>query len=136
MESRLQPIVIPMWISGFDKLMPEGRSFPYKYLPRIGTQLCVTFGDPISADRIAQALDIASVPAATDVSPHTDDVEHLSGWLGDAAARQLDAKGVHSDNPRYARIIRSRVTELVRQEVEKLGKSVSGPLLDQPGKRL
>lgn len=42
------PVVIPMWITGFNRLMPEGRPFPYKYLPRTGQHLSVTFGAPIS----------------------------------------------------------------------------------------
>lgn len=27
--------------------MPEGRAFPYKYLPRLGKHLSVTFGAPL-----------------------------------------------------------------------------------------
>jgi monolysocardiolipin acyltransferase len=47
MEAATLPVIIPMWITGFDSLMPEGRSFPYKYLPRLGKHLSVTFGEPL-----------------------------------------------------------------------------------------
>lgn len=41
------PVVLPMWLTGFERLMPEKRPFPYKYFPRFGTRLTITFGDPI-----------------------------------------------------------------------------------------
>ncbi|KAJ7755613.1 acyltransferase-domain-containing protein [Mycena maculata] len=47
MEAAALPPIIPMWLSGFDTLMPEGRAFPYKYLPRPGKHLSVTFGEPL-----------------------------------------------------------------------------------------
>ncbi|KAJ7047688.1 acyltransferase-domain-containing protein [Mycena alexandri] len=47
MEATTLPMIIPMWLSGFDELMPEGRSFPYNYLPRSGKHLSVTFGAPL-----------------------------------------------------------------------------------------
>jgi len=50
------PTVIPMWITGFDKLMPEGRAFPYKYFPRIGAQLSVTFGEPLPSEIIQDQI--------------------------------------------------------------------------------
>jgi len=36
-----------MWITCFDKLMPEARHAPWKYLPRPGACLSVTFGTPV-----------------------------------------------------------------------------------------
>ncbi|KXN87953.1 Tafazzin [Leucoagaricus sp. SymC.cos] len=56
MESQVPPVIIPMWLTGFDRLMPEGRPFPYKYLPHSGAELSITFGNPIPADSIRQAL--------------------------------------------------------------------------------
>ncbi|KAF7313558.1 40S ribosomal protein [Mycena chlorophos] len=47
METATMPVILPMWLSGFDQLMPEGRAFPYKYLPVWGQRLSVTFGPPI-----------------------------------------------------------------------------------------
>ncbi|TRM68468.1 acyltransferase-domain-containing protein [Schizophyllum amplum] len=51
-EVRAPPIIIPMWLNGFNKLMPEGRPFPYKYIPRAGQELSVTFGAPLAADKM------------------------------------------------------------------------------------
>ncbi|KAF7331787.1 Tafazzin family protein [Mycena kentingensis (nom. inval.)] len=47
MESSALPTILPMWITGFDQVMPEGRRFPFNYLPRWGKHLSVTFGAPI-----------------------------------------------------------------------------------------
>ncbi|KAJ7688414.1 acyltransferase-domain-containing protein [Mycena rosella] len=52
MEASTMPVIIPMWLSGFDTLMPEGRSFPYNYLPRLGKHLSVTFGEPLDPREI------------------------------------------------------------------------------------
>lgn len=46
-----------MWITGFDKLMPEGRSSPFKYFPRLGTRLSVTFGNPLPADEVRNTIE-------------------------------------------------------------------------------
>lgn len=46
-----------MWITGFDTLMPEGRSFPYNFMPRIGARLSVTFGAPIPSEEIKRAIE-------------------------------------------------------------------------------
>ncbi|KAG7439790.1 uncharacterized protein BT62DRAFT_912395 [Guyanagaster necrorhizus] len=51
------PTVIPMWITGFDTLMPEGRPFPYNFMPRIGACLSVTFGPPIPSEEIKRVID-------------------------------------------------------------------------------
>ncbi|KAF8897207.1 acyltransferase-domain-containing protein, partial [Infundibulicybe gibba] len=47
METITPPVIIPMWLTGFEGLMPEGRAFPYKYLPRPGARLSISFGTPI-----------------------------------------------------------------------------------------
>ncbi|KAJ7067996.1 acyltransferase-domain-containing protein, partial [Mycena amicta] len=49
METSALPVILPMWLSGFDLLMPEGRPFPFKYIPRWkgGRHLSVTFGPPL-----------------------------------------------------------------------------------------
>lgn len=36
-----------MWLTGFNDLMPEGRPFPFKYFPKPGAKLGITFGKPI-----------------------------------------------------------------------------------------
>ncbi|KJA24599.1 hypothetical protein HYPSUDRAFT_38656 [Hypholoma sublateritium FD-334 SS-4] len=56
MEAKIQPVIIPMWLTGFEKLMPVGRPFPYNYFPRPGGHLTITFGEPVSRNEISQAL--------------------------------------------------------------------------------
>jgi len=56
MESAIPPVIIPVWLTGFDQLMPLGRAFPCNYLPRPGAELSVTFGNPIPLDFIHQGL--------------------------------------------------------------------------------
>jgi len=52
METPRPPMVILMWltVTGFDKLMPEGRRAPWEYLPRplAGALLRLTFGAPLA----------------------------------------------------------------------------------------
>jgi len=55
-EAKAQPPVIPVWLTGFDQLMPESRPFPYKFLPRQGVHLSINFGDPVPADEICAML--------------------------------------------------------------------------------
>jgi monolysocardiolipin acyltransferase len=49
------PVVIPVWLTGFDQLMPEGRKFPFNFLPRAGIDLSITFGEPIPAEELLDA---------------------------------------------------------------------------------
>ncbi|CAO1621359.1 unnamed protein product [Parajaminaea phylloscopi] len=54
LESKARPRVVPIWIQGFDQMMPDPRRFP-KFLPRPFAKLGVHFGEPV--DRIGSALD-------------------------------------------------------------------------------
>jgi monolysocardiolipin acyltransferase len=83
---------VPVWLTGFDQLMPEGRTFPFNYLPRAGVDLSVTFGEPIPADELIEVT---------------------------------NSKGFSRD------IIRSKLTAVVKNRVELLGRSVSGLMLGQ-----
>lgn len=67
-----------MWISGFDKLMPEGRRAPFKYFPRPGAQLTVTFGDPIAPEVLLKT--IQNIPEADPVRIRT----HVTTLVHDA----------------------------------------------------
>lgn len=99
MEAKLQPVVIPMWLTGFETLMPVGRPFPYNYLPRPGGNLTITFGEPISGHKISQAL---------------------NNFRNDGS---YTAKHDHISE------VRRNVTSVLHRGVESLGRSVSGPLL-------
>lgn len=56
MEAKSHPTVIPIWLTGFDQLMPMGRKFPYNFLPRAGTDLSITFGEPIPTEELLDAM--------------------------------------------------------------------------------
>ncbi|KAF8974690.1 acyltransferase-domain-containing protein [Flammula alnicola] len=132
MEANIPPVVIPMWLTGFDQLMPEGRSFPYNYFPRIGARLSVTFGDPIPADEILEALDVSRTDPDVDDSEDVPDTpDQLKGWLGDQATKKHDATGrvCNDEDHLYASLIRQKVTAILHHDVEALGRSVSGNLL-------
>ncbi|PFH52597.1 hypothetical protein AMATHDRAFT_56653 [Amanita thiersii Skay4041] len=124
MEAQSTPVVIPVWLAGFEQLMPEGRPFPYKYIPRLGIRLSVTFGDPLPAEDVRNALGrIYRVPG--DCSSSRQD-EKLS----------KDSQGcinvLRSTNVRtMAELdrVRSEVTDFVRLAVLDLGRKVSGPML-------
>lgn len=99
MEAKTPPVVVPMWLTGFDQLMPEGRRFPYKYFPRPGARLSVTFGRPISANEISQILaNVNRGVSSPSPEQHIADVRHT-------------------------------ITSILHREVEGLGRSVSGRLL-------
>ncbi|KAH9036452.1 acyltransferase-domain-containing protein [Lactarius pseudohatsudake] len=108
METPRPPAIIPMWITGFDKLMPEGRHAPWKYLPRPGARLSVTFGAPVSPAAVLGAL---GTTTRSDVVP------------GEAAEAQEARR----------REVRIALTEVVQRAVEALGRQVSGDLLTGSG---
>ncbi|PPR02492.1 hypothetical protein CVT24_002041 [Panaeolus cyanescens] len=133
MSTTQMPVVIPMWISGFDRLMPEGRPFPYKYLPHMGVDLSVTFGEPIDPELLKRALLIPRDPAPSTIHNlgleptlgGSTTQEHLEGW-----SKNLDP--LHDEDALRTSLIRQQLTSIVHDHVQKLGYSVSGPLLGAP----
>jgi len=144
METTVPPTIIPMWLTGFDKMMPEGRRFPYKFLPRLGANVSITFGDPLPSENIKAALRTIMpkqsdtfVPSNT-VETRQDRIggERMLGWMGAEATRELSRKwntveqgtrrqGIEED----IKHIRSEVTAVVQRAVEALGRQVSGDTL-------
>ncbi|SPC63608.1 related to TAZ1 - Lyso-phosphatidylcholine acyltransferase [Ustilago sp. UG-2017b] len=49
LEAEKLPVVVPIWIAGFDRMMPEPREKP-KWLPRFGNHVTINFGEPISEE--------------------------------------------------------------------------------------
>lgn len=47
MEAKTLPTIVPIWITGFDRMMPEPREKP-KWLPRFGNDVTIDFGEPIT----------------------------------------------------------------------------------------
>lgn len=126
MEANVLPLIIPMWLTGFDKLMPEGRPFPSKYLPKLGVKLGVAFGDPIPPARIVALLD--TMPnnrgnQAPRTHSYTEEpCRYERSLVNDEAIvqkREMDH-------------IRSEVTVIIQRAVEDLGRKLSGNRLDRP----
>ena len=138
METRVPPIVIPMWLTGFDKLMPEGRAFPYKYLPRIGNHFSITFGEPLAPDELAAALGLVGAAIQIETFPSHEEkksipeTERFEGWKGEKGSLGL-RKTAEWEVERRKNIdvakIRTELTAIVQQRVEALGRSISGDLL-------
>lgn len=168
MEAQQPPIIIPMWLtgtvtsntfkirrpevdvlhmSGFDKLMPEGRPFPYKFLPRPGAALSVTFGEPVPVKDIQDALDTLVLekrlrPAPDSANggladPSRPREEGLSGavaeqgWLARPVSHAMEEVAGHREigDPVLAEEVarvRSAVTAVIQREVEALGRRVLG----------
>ena len=122
MEAKVPPIVIPMWLTGFDQLMPEGRPFPYKYLPRIGAHLSITFGDPVPTHELLDALNISKTDSDVDLVP-----KGLTGWIGNV---EQGPTNPHEQDSHYNVLVRQKLTAIIHRDVQALGQSISGPLLD------
>jgi monolysocardiolipin acyltransferase len=142
MEAPRPPTIIPMWITGtstqfpyiptplsriwsngsahtgFDKLMPEGRRSPWKFLPRPGARLSVTFGPPLSPE---------AVRAATMASGTGLGLGLGEPWR-DGESRRVTEKAEAEEEAEVK--VRVALTELVQRAVEGLGRQVSGDLLD------
>ncbi|KZT67509.1 acyltransferase-domain-containing protein [Daedalea quercina L-15889] len=147
METIKPPIIIPMWLTGFDQLMPEGRSAPWKFLPRPGAVLSITFGKPVDNTAVHETLSLAiskgDIPEimqsthggrADPARPRQEEASGRvseSGWLGSAASHrsQIEAHGASMPEWRTAEEIariRSAVTALLQSKVEELGREVVG----------
>jgi len=145
MEAAKPPIIIPMWLTGFHTLMPEGRSFPWKFLPRFGADLSVSFGAPIRTEELEEVLRASveqsratgtlAIAPGDHVRP-LDVRDEVSGadttkerWMGEVIADAVDkphpeGDPQHEKADRIARV-RSAVTALLHRYVEALGKEVT-----------
>ncbi|KAF5322909.1 hypothetical protein D9619_001050 [Psilocybe cf. subviscida] len=122
MEAQVTPKVIPMWISGFEQLMPEGRPFPSKYFPRPGAQLRITFGEPIPPSVILAALDSSRLELPTQ-PPHI--------YL-DSPSLRIDCIDKFNSHLITTATVRANVTSVLHDYVEALGHQISGNLLGEP----
>ncbi|KAF8260052.1 hypothetical protein EI94DRAFT_1612614 [Lactarius quietus] len=114
METPRPPTIIPMWITGaLRQLMPEGRHAPWKYLPRPGARLSVTFGTPIPPVAV---LGVLGTTTRNGVGS------------GEAVVTEIGR--------RKDREVRIALTEVVQRAVETLGRQVSGDLLTGRGSGL
>lgn len=129
--------------------MPEGRPAPYKFFPKPGAALSVTFGEPVPAKDIQEALDTLVREKRLPEAPHSSNgglsapprpqeeeqsgivAEH--GWLGGPVSHAINglAGAQHPEDPDMAREVarvRSAVTAVIQREVERLGSRVMGNL--------
>ena len=100
--------------------MPERRGFP-QFLPRLGKSISITFGKPINHTKLHAVLD----------PWHDRSVKELDAvTLADSSIAVDDVPlGEETEEKRQ---VRRDLTEILRQEVEALGRRVSGPLLGKP----
>ena len=91
--------------------MPEGRHAPWKYLPRSGVHLSVTFGPPVPPAAVLGALG-------------TTTREEVPGT---ATEEEAEARRCGD------REVRIALTDVVQRAVESLGRQVSGDQLAGPG---
>jgi monolysocardiolipin acyltransferase len=114
----VQVLIYALHCVGFDRLMPEGRRFPSNYVPRLGTDLGITIGDPIPHEKFQSIITEwrASQSARADVLLNAE-----QGSADPAAVLELEKMTV-----------RSALTAVAQDAVEELGRSVSGPLLGAP----
>ncbi|KAI6047040.1 acyltransferase-domain-containing protein [Pisolithus marmoratus] len=143
MEAKVLPLIIPMWLTGFDKLMPEGRPFPFKFFPKPGMKLGVAFGDPIPLGRIVTLLDTLPnnrgklVCSPRSSSSRGNMALHTHSFTREPHGRgATDEKFLAGDEAitqeRAMDYIRSEVTAIIQSAVEDLGRKLSGDQLDRP----
>ena len=132
--------------------MPEGRSAPWKFFPKPGVALSVTFGKPISPSSIKAAFTSAihgrngfandDLATEHELSLGVSEEERRSlvvsedGWLGDELKAYMASPSVESVKngngvptedalvKRETARIRSAITAVLHREVEALGRSV------------
>ncbi|ORX39877.1 hypothetical protein BD324DRAFT_615344 [Kockovaella imperatae] len=122
MDSKTLPEIIPMWISGFDTVMPEPRSVP-KWLPRRGGKVTVTYGQPVT-DRIRPLIDewrrLAGNQQGT-VGVGGVWEKQGSSPSGQEQRRTREA-GRLADG--HERTLRIKICEVLQESVRKLGEAV------------
>jgi monolysocardiolipin acyltransferase len=112
---------------GFDHLMPEGRQVPFKFFPRLGSNLSITIGSPIPPDDFKDVLRSRLDNGSTGIGLESVDGDDL-GPMSEARIRGLlRGEGVEHK----VGVIRSNVTAVAHRAVEDLGRKVSGKFLRQ-----
>ncbi|KZT00113.1 acyltransferase-domain-containing protein [Laetiporus sulphureus 93-53] len=144
METAKPPVIIPIWLTGFDKLMPEQRLIPWKFFPRPRVALSITFGAQVDTDKMRDTLArmireerLPEVPRTSHgglSDTHRPEDERISvqmtgHWLRDVWMIKADEFGVQGParlhTVQKVASIRSALTALVQQQVEELGRKVT-----------
>jgi monolysocardiolipin acyltransferase len=130
--------------------MPEHRPFPWKYIPRLGVKLSITFGDPLSPEDIRTVLRTLSHEnchrhASVSPAQHSNiDKGACEGGPGEdrlfgidrieRVRERMTRECISMDLGNASRRreidrVRSMVTAVIQQGVENVGKRVSGDTL-------
>jgi len=99
-EVESAPTIVPVWIKGFEMIMPENRGFP-RYMPRRGAEIEIHFGDPASL--------------RADVILLRKQWDHKC---------PVGRKSANLDEPALC-ALRERLTSRVQKEMELLGRRVT-----------
>jgi len=124
--------------------MPEHRSFPWKYIPRVGVKLSVTFGDPLLPQDIQVALralsrqdryrhaNINEAPedgVADDGEYRLFGIDYLERVRERVARESISMETGDESRKRKTDYVRSMITAVVQQSVEAVGRRISGNTL-------
>ncbi|KAI2470622.1 hypothetical protein F4781DRAFT_390019 [Annulohypoxylon bovei var. microspora] len=118
LESEPMPDVVPMFVDGAQRLMPEDRAFP-RFLPRFPTKFRVAFGDLLDAES-----------TFGDLRARWRDLVRRHRGPGKLATGEL------TDELKYGKEavdLRIEVARRVRDEVLKVRRSLGYPDDDEPG---
>ena len=121
------PDVVPIFIQGTDQVMHESRTFP-RFLPRIGKNITVTFGEPVDAEarfgdlrrRWREIVDEQLESEGWDKDQKSLTYEVWNGILPDSLA-------LHNEEVWE---LRKECTRRVREEVLKIRRSRGLPDID------
>jgi monolysocardiolipin acyltransferase len=105
--------------------MPEGRRFPWKYIPRLGVKLSVSFGDPLSPEEIRAVLRAHAV----DGEDRLFGVDHVERVRERVARESNSTAAADESRKRKTDHARSMITVAVQQTVEAVGRRISGATL-------
>jgi monolysocardiolipin acyltransferase len=138
-----------MTIPGFNGIMPEGRRAPWKFMPKLGQAISVTFGQPIPAESLTAAMESYTPTPEAIAQGGTESVNAPADarrsayrplpWLTrvrDTSVSHLlrgEKVGLKDDleegTIKRVQAVRSAVTAVIQNEVEALGRMVSGNML-------
>ncbi|WWD15915.1 hypothetical protein CI109_100339 [Kwoniella shandongensis] len=124
MDSKVMPEIIPMWISGFDQVMPEPRNRP-RFIPRPGAKLSITVGQPLTSaiePLVSSWREMAEKESGTlGVGGDWEQGSQGTGLVGDAQ-REVRGKGELIDGREQQ--VRMKIVDVLQQGVAKLGEEV------------
>ena len=122
--------------------MPEGRSFPWKCIPKLGCKLSITFGEPLSPEEIKVALrgvDQEETIQRDGHSPltrlsHTTAIDNLYGAdrierVNEGTRESISMLFKREDKMKKIEHVRSMLTAVIQRGVEALGRRVQGDSL-------